>query len=270
MLKQRLTSIFRMQRKQITKLILKKKIRDFTGMIPINEVDPQDIFTVGYPRSGNTWFQDIVSAIIHGTDPERSSFSIIHDLVPDVHFKDYYKRYRTPMFFKSHSLPKPDYRRVVYLMRDGRDAMVSYFHFLTKRRERNIDFMEMVQNGRGIPCHWHQHVEEWLANPYKAEMIVIKYENLIENPVDELRRFCDFAKINRDESYLASIIQKASFKNLRKKENTNKDTDQVSNSGTRFMRRGQIGSYKDEMPNEVLNAFMLKASKTLKKCGYIE
>ena len=36
----------------------------------------------------------------------------------------------------------------------------------------------------------------------------------------------------------------------------------------KFMRRGIIGAYKDEMPPEVLDMFMSKAGPTLKRLGY--
>jgi hypothetical protein len=35
-----------------------------------------------------------------------------------------------------------------------------------------------------------------------------------------------------------------------------------------FRRRGQVGSYKDEMPPEVLAAFLAEAGQTLHACGY--
>jgi hypothetical protein len=35
-----------------------------------------------------------------------------------------------------------------------------------------------------------------------------------------------------------------------------------------FIRRGIAGSYKDEMPPDVLAEFMQRAGPTLSKCGY--
>ena len=63
--------------------------------------------------------------------------------------------------------------RIVYLMRDGRDAMVSYYHHLTAM-SGHIDFHDMVANGRGLPGKWHEHVERYVANPFGAKMIIIR------------------------------------------------------------------------------------------------
>ena len=36
-----------------------------------------------------------------------------------------------------------------------------------------------------------------------------------------------------------------------------------------FVRRGEVGSHKDEMPEEVLEAFLLDANPTLRKYSYV-
>src|SRR5687767_15231360 len=110
------------------------------GLQPIRETSAADVFICGYPRSGNTWFQNLLAGVVHGVDPEFAHDSLIQDLVPDVHYKRFYKRYGPHAYFKSHALPEPSYRRVVYLLRDGRDVMVSYHHFLTAL-QGPIDFL---------------------------------------------------------------------------------------------------------------------------------
>src|SRR5262245_49052900 len=79
------------------------------GYTPIRTVMPNDVFVVGYPKSGNTWFQYIVSALVYGVDPEATPDSVIQELVPDVHAKSFYKRFATPTYFKSHDLPTPEH-----------------------------------------------------------------------------------------------------------------------------------------------------------------
>ena len=185
---------------------LELKVRGATGLVPISQFNEEDVFIVGYPRSGHTWFQNIVVSLIYGLDPKHTPDSLVQDLVPDVHYKRYYKRYGTPMFFKSHHLPVSQYRRVVYLLRDGRDVMVSYWHYLSAIQHKNIDFLEMIQSGYGLfPCKWHEHVDTWLSNPYSTAMMVIKYEDLKRNAARELSRVCVFMGIEREESLLQQV-----------------------------------------------------------------
>lgn len=94
-------------------------IKRTTDLIPITEFNSDDVFIVGYPRSGNSWVHNLVAGIIYYVDLGYIRYSIINDLIPGVHRKRYYKRYSQTMFFSSHHLPKPNYKRVVYLVRDG-------------------------------------------------------------------------------------------------------------------------------------------------------
>jgi hypothetical protein len=245
-------------------------IRNGLRLTPIAETDPADIFIAGYPRSGNTWFQNLLTGVVYGLDPAFAPDTLIQELVPDVHQKPYYKRFQTPMFFKSHHLPRPEYKRVVYLLRDGRDVMVSFFHFNRALFGDKVDFMRMVTQGEYlIPCKWHRHVEEWMQNPYGAQLLILPYEKLKQNPVDELRKFCNFAGLDRSDDLLARAVAQSSFGIMRAKERASGWDNPSVPQGKFFVRRGEVGSFSDEMPPEILEAFMSDAANTLRKFGYI-
>ncbi len=247
---------------------LSLKVQDM-DLIPITNFVAQDIFIVGYPKSGNSWFQSLVVGALYGIDIEHSSDQLIQELLPDVHYNKFYKRHGNPMFFRSHNLPKPEYKQVVYLLRDGRDVMVSYFHHLKALQNKEINFLKMVQNGKEFfPCKWHQHVKTWLSNPFDAQMIIIRYEDLIRDTLKELNRFCKFIEVEVDKFQLQQAILQCSFENMREKEE-NQGWDNPSwPKDKSFVRRGQVGSYRDEMPSDALEVFMKEAGETLIECGY--
>jgi hypothetical protein len=237
------------------------------GLRPIGDTEPQDIFVCAYPRSGITWFQNLVAGVVFGVDPQFAHDSLIQDLVPAVNYKQFYKRYGPTAFFKSHFLPQEQYRRVVYLLRDGRDVMVSYYHYLTAMHGRQ-DFLRLVE-GHGLsPCQWHEHVEQWSANPHNADMLVIRYEDLRQATVRELRRLCAFAGLDRNDAHLEHVAAKASFAIAQDKEKRQGWDNPKWPREHAFVRRGAIGSHKDEMPPAVLAAFLRKAGPTLERFGY--
>jgi hypothetical protein len=238
-----------------------------TGLTPINDHKAEDIFVVGFPKSGNTWVQYLLAGLLCGVDATRCPDAIIQEIVPDVLGRAGYRRNTQPMFFKSHDLPRPDYRRVIYLLRDGRDAMVSYFHHYNALFP-GMDFGTLIRTVPDLPAHWHEHVEAWLANPYGAELLVVKYEELLRDPVAELRRICTFARIEADDARLVRVSEAASFANMKQREKRLGWDHATWPKDKAFVRRGQSGSYRDEMPPEVLALFQAEAGATLLKTGY--
>lgn len=248
---------------------ISNRLLERAGLRRIEDTEPEDVFIVGYPKSGNTWFQNLASGIVFGVDASRAPDALIQELVPGVHELAYYKRFHSPTVFNSHALPRPDYRRVVYLLRDGRDAMVSYFHHLQATEPNRYSLLEMVRDGAGLfPCKWHHHVEAWRANPYQAEIIEIRYEDLKQDPVRELGRFCEFNGISRTVEELTQVAEQCSFQRMRRKEVEQGWSNAKWPKDKPFIRRGQIGSYRDEMSPEALQIFMSNAGEVLSRCGY--
>ena len=238
-------------------------------LLPITEHLPDDIFVVGYPKSGNTWVQNLIAAAIHGVDLETATDSLVQQLVPDVSYKKGYKRHAAPMFFKSHALPTAAYRRVIYLLRDGRDAMVSYLHHLRALRSEPVDFLDLVQTGRWLyPCKWHEHIRQWWPNPFGAEFMLVRYEDLQRDTLKELERICEFAGRRPDAGCLKEAVGKASFAAMQNREKRLGWDNPQWPKDKAFVRRGIVGSHADEMPREVLEAFLKEAGETLRLAGY--
>jgi hypothetical protein len=157
----------------------------------------------------------------------------------------------------------------VYLLRDGRDVIVSYYHYLVAQYGDRFSFDWLVREGDDKGHKWHEHVEAWLANPYNADMLVIRYEDLKSDGLWELRRLCEFIDRHESDQFLAAVYEHASFENMRQKETWDRwDHRPWWPRDRHFVRRGTVGSYKDEMPPEVLDAFLAQAGDTLQRCGY--
>ncbi len=269
----RITKIFAGESASLAPALSPEAVKEFcaaTGLRPIDQFAEKDVFIVGYPKSGNTWMLYLVAGAFYGTDLQVASDALIQDLAPDVHFKKFFKPWFPVTFFKSHFLPRPDYRKVIYLLRDGRDAMVSYWHYLEGLAGKEMDFLELVQTGRGLfPCKWHEHVAQWLANPYSAQMITVRYEDLKKDTVAQLRRISDFAGLACQDSVLERAAQHSSFAAMKQREASFAWENPQIPKNKQFIRRGQIGSHQDEMPSAVREAFLSEASAMMRKTGYL-
>ena len=74
-----------------------KRVR-LLGFVRDNEYLSEDVFLASFPKSGNTWFRNLVAGVVYGIDPERAPYSLISDIIPE-HGNRYYKRYATPIIF---------------------------------------------------------------------------------------------------------------------------------------------------------------------------
>jgi len=241
-----------------------------TGFKPIDQFSEKDVFIVGYPKSGNTWMQYLVAGAFYGIDLQSAPDALIQDLAPDVHFKKFFKPWFPVTYFKSHFLPRPDYRKVVYLLRDGRDAMVSYLHYLRGLTGKELDFLELVETGRNLfPCKWHEHVAQWLTNPHAAQMIVVRYEDLKKDPVAQLRRIGEFAELECRTDALERAARDSSFVSMKQREASFAWENPQIPKNKQFVRRGKIGAYQDEMPPDVQAAFLREAGEMMRKAGYL-
>ena len=181
------------------------------GLTSVETIGERDIVIVGWPKSGNTWLQNCVAGLLYGLQPEWTPDAVIQTLVPDLHWFPAYRRFQPAMFFKSHSLPRPQYRRVVYLVRDGRDALVSFYHHQAAVTGGAVDWQNLIARGAGEFGTWAQHVRAWQDNPYQAEMMTMTYEDMKQDLPRELVRLGAFAGLERDDAMIRAAAEGASF-----------------------------------------------------------
>lgn len=235
---------------------------------PISYTEPKDVFIAGYPKSGNTWMQNLLGSLIYGVDPQFLPDRLTQELIPDMHTKRYYKRFLPVTCFKTHSLPQPAFRKVIHLVRDGRDVMASYFA-MNKMLGKNLSLEEMIVDGKGLfPCRWHEHSRQWIENPYDAEIIMVKYEELLTNPYVELTKICSFIGLTRSEDVITNCINGNSFQSMQDKERKYGRDNRKWKSSNMFVRKGRSGVYQSEIPDHLINIFVEKSKSELDHFGY--
>ena len=100
------------------------------------------------------------------------------------------------MIVKTHQLPVEDDDPIIYLVRDGRNATLSflYMSFLFgghqfSRRDDVDDGIRFLDETEGS---WADHVRSALAQGSRRELQVLRYEDLLEDPVATLVRTAGF------------------------------------------------------------------------------
>jgi len=244
-----------------------RRVMNQYGLQHTVSVKPSDTVIVGFPKSGHTWMQAIVADLLYGVDPVIAPDNLIQDLVPDVHQDRVTKRYLDAVCFKSHYFPKKEYRQVIYMLRDGRDVLVSYYHY---RRAWGFQgsIRDLINEQHPLYGNWGEHVRSWHLNPFGAAIKVIKFEKLIASFHDELSNLAHFCNITVDEARIARIAESTKFESLQTKERKRGRPNPHWPKDKLFMRRGIAGSFRDELDSETLALFETKFGDVLRECGY--
>lgn len=148
------------------------------------------------------------------------------------------------------------FRKVIYVVRDGRDVMYSYFKFRhglgQNLRLTFSNFLEVRRHHYPGP-KWHEHVESWLehAREGRVDMLLVKYEDLLVNSTAALERMAAFIGMNatRDGLLWATAVSTAdSMRKIEKQKGAG--FFEKKYSGVKE-RRGTPGAHFAQQTNEL-------------------
>ena len=214
------------------------------------------IWLASFPRSGNTFFRNILYQV-YGL--ESSTFH--RD--PQYPVIDNYQDYP---FVKTHLLPTdivpndPGIKKV-YLVRDGRDALVSMAHHKKDIIKPGTDFynnlLESILGWEDVDfAGWSENVKQWLS----VADLVIKYEDLIADPLREVERLRQITDLPDADADRLPTFEKLKF-------GTPKYGGERGRQDRAF-RRGKSGGWQEEMPLELQQLFWELHGEGMERAGY--
>jgi hypothetical protein len=237
--------------------------RYFLGLHPPGrrvKVFPDDVFLVSYPKSGNTWTRFLIANLVY---PEKNpDFSNINDLLPDpeVMSKRDLERAARPRILKSHQYFDPRYPKVIYIVRDPRDVVLSEYYFDIKRRAIAEDYplpQFVSRFVRGELNHpygtWGENAATWFyTRRGDPRFLMVKYESLQSQAMDEMKRIANFLGIPEDPARLAFAIEQSSadrMRELEKKQAHLWSSTRETRTDKPFVRSAKAGGWKAELPD---------------------
>jgi hypothetical protein len=224
---------------------------------------PDDTFLVSYPKSGNTWARLLISNLLSPEKP--ADLWTINRLVPELESvtKRQLVRMPRPRLIKSHFVFDPRYPRVIYIVRDPRDVVISEYHY--QRKTRTIedeypmaDYVSRFVRGKTYMNvgSWGEHVASWLITRDRDQrFLLVKYETLLSDTVGELARIADFLGIQATVQRLTEVSQLSSADRMRKLEATQSNASSLMKKGRKdvpFVRAARSGSWKSELSDPLV------------------
>jgi len=262
-------------RKWLLRWVGRKPKRSRSHYLP-GIVYDDDVFLVSYPKSGNTWLRFLIGNYLTGG---ACDFITVQSIVSDIHMgSESCNGLQRPRFIKSHMPFVPEYGKVVYLVRDGRDVAVSfYFHSLKHGHiSENTEFEEFLMSfNEDFACRlfglWADHVVSWLDNA-TDNFLLVKFKDLKQDTHRELTRVLDFAGLLIDQDEIADAVRASEFDRMRRLEKSQHalyERFSTTNPDIPFIRSGQDGQWRQFFNDEMLARFVEVHGIGLRRLGYL-
>lgn len=233
-----------------------------------------DVYLASYARSGTTWLQMILYQL---TTDGNIDFTHITQPIPYLERalsmgRDLSK-IPSPRIFKTHlryhKLPRGPYKRI-YIARDGRDVLVSCYHFFLAHsgfRGSFDQFFAQFMAGTVPTGSWFRHVAEWSAHAAEPNILFLRYEDLASNFDRTLDRIIAFLNLTITPEHRARVAERSSFTFMKQHEEKFSFLREVmlelGFTGEGFIRQGKSGSGKDKLSSEQEAMFQSAASLVL-------
>lgn len=193
-----------------------------------------DVYLVSFPKSGNHWLRFLIANAIktHFEIDREVNFFTIDGIIPNIHVKSGalrecgpFGRPDLPRIIKSHRTYTPHYNRVILLVRDPRDVMVSHYHFLKDRQliDQGTSLSQFVRHpNHGAPA-WATHTLGWYSTFEPGQNIqLFRYEDFLERPQYQLARLMSLLGIPVNQAALEEAVDLSSKQNMKKSGNVHR------------------------------------------------
>jgi len=237
---------------------------------------PDDVYIATYPRSGTTWMQFLVYLL---TSDRRMDFDHISRVSPwferclalGTRTAEDYRHLPSPRIFKTHLRPEwvPSPGRVIYVQRDGRDVLCSYFHFYRShlRFEGTFDeFFERFMTGSLQYRSWFDHVAAWKRAARRRSVLWVQYEAMRADMPATLDRLADYLEVDLDPAARDEVASMADYDFMKAHEGrfdpiTEHLIDRRLLPG-QFIRSGEAGAGKARLTPRQIERFETREPKT--------
>ena len=232
-----------------------------------------DAFLISYPKCGRTWLRLLLGKYVIGpagrgdplevrqltySNPEFSSLEVSHDDFP------HWKRADSVVTNKQAYAGK----KVIFLVRDPRDTLVSYYFQYTKRGDKDLandagfngTLSDFIRHDIGALRSLVAFYNAWARNrDVPQDFLLVKYEDMISDVRPILWGIVAFLEWPmRDPAFFDDVVAFGSFDNMRKIEETNALNNvrlqaPMDRDPEGFkVRRGKVGGYIDYLqPDDI-------------------
>ena len=240
------------------------------------------IYIASYAKSGSSWFAHMLGELegFHEVTPRGWAEVGTPGLDPHPIYEGFVKEFNKRLVIaKGHSwgseenikaLCNQGLEKYIVTTRDPRDALISAYWYIRQRPHhwdyKNVSSMELKEfidfklNSGEFENQFVGWLRGW-SDKLNKGCLLVRYEDLLQNPKQEMSRVFEFLGIEISETQVELIVEKHSFKKVSGREHGQEDN-------SNFVRKAVSNEWKTVLTAEQSRFVSKIASDVLTSFGY--
>jgi len=235
-----------------------------------------EVLLAAYPKTGTNWTLEIINRLMFQDTEEFDKWKLMPmnlnileigspkkwEIFNELPFK---RRVFSTHFQASDlnlEMFKKKNTKIVYVLRNPKDVMVSMFNFCKKLPPFSVEPMKsLVSNGfqsfyeaymnYEIPIDGYRdqnyldHIVDWMKHVKQNNIYIVYYENLQQDFKGEVRKLADYLQVEVSDDKLDEIANECTIASMRK--NYQKRFGFHAQLAPMFVFKGGVGGWKDHL-----------------------
>ncbi|XP_027144481.1 cytosolic sulfotransferase 3 isoform X2 [Larimichthys crocea] len=211
---------------------------------------PNDIIIASYPKAGSTWLSYILDLLYFGS--ETTHIFRGTEMLDKLPTSPRLIRTHLPVQLMPNSFWEQNCK-VVYVARNAKDSVVSYFHFqrmtlMFPEPEEWSRYLQRFMKGKMVFGSWYDHVNGWWKKKQSySKLHFMFYEDMIEDIGREMDKLCSFLGLSPSAEEKERIIDSVQFDEMKTNDMVNFSgfVKQMNFKVSSFIRKGKVGDWKN-------------------------